>query len=69
MRADDSECMRTDAELVLDGVNEEEAACGGLTYGIPKSRKDNRTRNADDSGRHMLGETGLINRRFGATMY
>ena len=29
VRADDSECMRTDAEHVLDGVNEEEAARGG----------------------------------------
>ena len=28
---DDSECMRTDAEHVLDGVNEEETACGGYT--------------------------------------
>jgi hypothetical protein len=56
--------MRTEPELVLDGVNEEEAACGGYNLRYPE--KNNRTRNADDSGRHMLGETGLINRRFGA---
>ena len=43
MRADDFECMRTEPEHVLDGVNEEEAACGGYNLRYPEKTIERET--------------------------
>jgi hypothetical protein len=43
VRADDFECMRTEPELVLDGVNEEEAACGVYNLRYPEKTIERET--------------------------